>query len=308
MGDLVWQGSSLDEVVDLVPHFLKTKRARNTRISYENDLRRFFSDVLGSDVVTIAAVRMIGPAVLNHYIDHLQGSGFSAATIRRRISAISSFFRWCAAIPIIERNPVVPELVQQPKASRRRHVLAITESEARRLLQAASEGEVTGVRDYAMIRLMLYTWLRRSEVAAMNIEDIQVSGAHHIIRLPHTKKGDDDLVKAPGHVVSAIERMKQHYGWTSGPVWRSLSNNSAGRRLSHQAIYEIVNRNAVRAGLSEKIGAHTMRHTGITLAVKAKAPIHKVKEQARHETLDTTMSYVHQDDFLEDNASDYLHI
>ena len=174
------------------------------------------------------------------------------------------------------------------------------------MLELARMHPKTGIRDEALIRVLLFCWLRRSEAAQMNFEHIQKINKHHILLLPKTKKGTEEIVKIPSHCITSIENLARLYGEKKGPVWRSFSNNTKGKRLSEQSIYNIVARLAKQIGLQQHIGAHTLRHTGITLAVEGGAPLEKVRKQARHQDIQTTLLYVHQQDFLEDNAADYV--
>jgi integrase len=109
--------------------------------------------------------------------------------------------------------------------------------------------------------------------------------------------------------VDAIDHAKAHYGVYSGALWRSLSrNDSRGNRLSPDGIYGVVKRTAERAGLDATVGAHTLRHTGCTLAIEAGASPQQVQTHARHKRLETTMGYIHQRDKLRDSAADFINI
>lgn len=141
----------------------------------------------------------------------------------------------------------------------------------------------------------------------MDVEHIRPLGHYWVLDLPHTKSGTDQYVKIPAHVVEQIDEMKLAYGIVDGPLWRSVSNNSRGNRLSERSIYGIVDKAARRAGLPAEIGAHSLRHTGCTLAIEAGASIQQVQVHARHKNIETTMMYVHQRDRLRDSAADYIH-
>ena len=140
----------------------------------------------------------------------------------------------------------------------------------------------------------------------MDYEHIRTIGRHTVLDLPSTKGGANQYVKLPESVRNQISNMKMHYGHDAGPIWRSLSNNSKGRRLSGTSIYNIVHRTAKRAGIDGTVGAHTLRHTGCTLAIEAGASVQQVQTHARHKNLETTMMYVHQRDRLADSAADFI--
>ena len=140
----------------------------------------------------------------------------------------------------------------------------------------------------------------------MDFDHLRMVDRYWVLDLPYTKGGTDQFIKVPNHVAEAIQAHKSHYGYQSGPVWRSLSNNSLGMRLSTTSIYTIVQSTAERAGISARVGAHTLRHTGCTLAIESGASLQQVQAHARHKNLETTMIYVHQRDRLSDSAADYI--
>ena len=142
----------------------------------------------------------------------------------------------------------------------------------------------------------------------MDFEHLRKVDRYWVLDLPFTKGGTDQYIKVPEHVAEAILAHKKHYAYTSGPVWRSLSRNSYGKRLSTTSIYTIVRKTAERAGITARVGAHTLRHTGCTLATESGASLQQVQAHARHKNLETTMIYVHQRDKLSDSAADYIDV
>lgn len=143
----------------------------------------------------------------------------------------------------------------------------------------------------------------------MNVEHLKTIGPYTVLNLPMAKGGANQSVKIPDHVAVVVRDMIDHYGITSGPIWRSLSRNaSAGKRLSGTSIYSIVNKHARRAGILDVVGAHTLRHTGCTLAIEGGASIQQVQTHARHKSIATTMLYVHQRDRLANSAADFIRL
>jgi len=243
---------------------------------------------------------------VNQYIASLEAAGSKASTIRRRVAAIRGFFDWLEALGAIEKNPAHRQLIRKIKSVRNkdRVLVVLTSEQANQLLTTAKN---QSVRDHAMMATMLHCVLRRSEVADMNVDHIRLVGKYWVLDLPSTKGGADQYVKIPDHVVSVIEEHKEHYGIASGPLWRSHARRNPGGRLTPTSIYRIVRNTAVAAGLPE-IGAHTLRHTGCTLAIDNGASLQQVQTHARHKQIETTMVYVHQRDRLRDSAADFIQL
>jgi len=273
-----------------------------TRRAYESDLRHFF----GKDDVSLKEAQTVSFVAINKYIAALETDGAKAATIRRRVAAIRGFYDWLHALGVMENNPAHRQLIRKIKSVRTkdRALIVLTSSQANKLLEAAA---AESVRNHAMMLTMLHCVLRRSEVASMDVDHIRPLGKYWILDLPYTKGGADQYVKIPAHVVEAIENHKETYGIASGPLWRSISTRNLGGRLTPTSIYRIVRATAFAANLPE-IGAHTLRHTGCTLAIEAGASIQQVQSHARHKQIETTMVYVHQRDRLRDSAADYINL
>lgn len=291
---------------DLVALYLLRYEAENTRRSYANDLAQFF----GSATVSLNMARKVTFVDVNEHLEALAAEGAKPATIQRRVAALSGFFSWLLALGVLEHNPADTRLVRRTKGVRRRDraVTVLTREESRRILEALDPEHESYVRDHTLLQVLLHCVLRRSEARSMDFTHIRPIGPHWVLDLPYTKGGADQYVKVPEHLVHALEVHREHYGYSEGAVWRSLSNNSRNRRLSTTSIYNIVHRAALRAGITANVGAHTLRHTGCTLAIEAGASIQQVQAHARHKNLETTMIYVHQRDRLKDSAADYINL
>ena len=140
----------------------------------------------------------------------------------------------------------------------------------------------------------------------MNVEDIGHVDGHTILTLKRAKGGANQIVKVPGRVASALDSFVRDNGYQSGPIWRSVSNRNLGARISGSAIYKIVRGLSERAGIQNRVGAHTLRHTGCTLAIEGGASLQQVQSHARHKSIETTMRYVHQRDRLANSAADFI--
>ncbi len=297
-------GDRLPGRVDLLQTYLHRFERDRTRRGYENDLVSFF----GTHDITLELARGVSFLDVNKHLSDLEADGYKPSTIKRRIAALRGFFEWLSALELIERNPTERQLLRRVRGAsgRDRKVVVLSGDQARRLVDVVDDFGESAVRDRALLMTLLYCVLRRSEAAAMDVDHVRPLGRYWIIDLPDTKGGADQYVKIPEHVVAEIQRMREHYGITDGPLWRSLSNNSYMKRLSDRSIYSIVERAAAAAGLHEDIGAHTLRHTGCTLAIERGASVHQVQSHARHKKIETTMVYVHQRDRLRDSAADYI--
>ena len=297
-------GPSATEHTDLIPVFLLRYDRENTKRSYARDIASFF----GTDSVTLALARQVTFAHVNAHLAELEASGRAPATIKRRVASLRGFFAWLVSLGLLALNPADRHLVRRISAQKIGDgiLTVLTAKQARELVESVDRRSESWFRDQTLMLTLLHCVLRRSEAAAMEFEHIRPSGPYWVLDLPRTKGGTGQTVKVPPHVAEQIAEMKMVYGHGSGPIWRSLSNNSRGNRLSGSAIYQIVRKHARRAGISGVVGAHTLRHTGCTLAIESGATVQQVQTHARHKNIETTMIYVHQRDKLADSAADYI--
>ncbi len=292
--------------VNLLAAFLHRFDRPQTRRAYQNDLVRFF----GTDSIDLELARSATFLHVNQHIAEMEAAKRKPATIRRRVSAVRGFYDWLEALELIDRNPANKQLIRKVRRSspQDRSIVVLTSEQAARLVAAAEAGRKSGIRDRALILTLLHCVLRRSEAAAMDFEHVKPLGRFWALDIPDAKGGSDQFVKIPDHIVEEIDGVRDEYGYRNGPIWRSLSNNSLGSRLTAQSIYRIVRSCAATADLEVEIGAHTLRHTGCTLAIEAGASLQQVKDHARHKKIETTMMYIHQRDRLRDSAADYIKI
>ena len=288
---------------DLVPLFLLRYDRDNTRRAYRTDIESFF----GCPVVTLEMAASVTFPDVNEAIKQMDAEGKSPATQRRFLASLRAFFSWLTALGFIDLNPADRHLVRRIPKSSDALVTVLTRDQAARLVGAVDMERQTGPRDRALVMTMLHCVLRRSEVSAMNVEDLGRAGHHRVLTVRRAKGGANQTVKVPDHVADTISEYVSSRGYTFGPVWRSYSTNaSAGKRLSGSSVYKIVRRLGERAGIQDRVGAHTLRHTGCTLAIEGGASLQQVQVHARHKSIETTMRYVHQRDRLANSAADFI--
>ena len=292
---------------NLLPIYLLRFDRPQTRRAYENDLKQFFM----SEVISLEMARIMTFVDVNGHIAQMEAAGARPSTLQRRVAAIRGFYEWLAALNLVQNNPANRQVVRRIRrvSSKDRPITVLTADQARRLIAASAYADEAAMRDRTMLTVMLHCVLRRSEVSAMDVAHVRQIGGYWVVQLPATKGGSEQYVKMPNHVKQLVDDMMAEYGISSGPLWRSMSKNSSnGRRLSPGGVYRVVKRTAERAMLSEEIGAHTLRHTGCTLAIESGASLQQVQTHARHKNIETTMIYVHQRDKLRDSAADKIKI
>jgi integrase/recombinase XerD len=222
----------------------------------------------------------------------------SSATVRRKLSALSSLFDYLCEKNAVTHNPV--KGVKRPnEGSYEGKTPALSDAQARNLLAAPDVETLKGKRDKAMLAVLLFHAMRREEVAKLNVKDVQmrqgvlhfkVKGKRDKIRYipvnPEALRLMDDYLESAGHSLDK-----------NGPLFRPLKNNTTGtlkKHLHSDSLYQIVVAYAEAVGLKKYVEGrwvHLARATAITNALEHGADIAKVQEWAGHANIATTRLY-----------------
>ena len=183
---------------------------------------------------------------------------------------------------------------------------ALTPSEARQLLASVDRTTPGGLRDYAILNLMIRTGLRDVEVVRADVGDIRASGGATILDVQGKgRPGKDSFVVLTHEVEKPIRAYLATRGKTrpSDPLFASIAHRNAGGRLTTRSISRIAKEALQRIGFDdERHTAHSLRHTAITLALLGGASERDAQQMARHASITTTMIYSHNIDRVRNAA------
>ena len=149
-----------------------------------------------------------------------------------------------------------------------------------------------GLRDRALLLLLLTNALRISEVLGLDVEALREEGGYRVAAI--VGKGDKPaLIPLAPVTWQAIHDWLLAADISGGPVFRSMKKNGSrgGGRMSARGAAYRVQWLAKKAGIDKKISPHSFRHTAITLALEAGQPLHLVQDLARHADPRTTRRY-----------------
>ena len=243
------------------------------------------------------------------YKKHLTDN-YSASTVNAYITAVKGLYLFLEAEGIC---PNITANVKGVKNSKGFKKDELTVEQAKDLLD--SNGDTTeDKRNTAIITLMLHTGLRTISVARANIEDIRQTAGKTL--LYHQGKGrdtKDEFVVLTADVVDALVEYLNLRGKCnpSEPLFTATSNRNSNGRLTTRSISRIVKNALINAGINnDRITAHSLRHTAITLAINGGADLPQVQQMAGHSNINTTMIYWHNINRLknapEDNIANLL--
>jgi integrase/recombinase XerC len=217
------------------------------------------------------------------------------SSIARKLASLRSFMKYLAGQGVIPTNPA--KNVASPKQEK---ILPdyLTADVVAELLEAPRTGRKFGARDQAILELFYATGIRVSELAGLDMDDLDLEGGY--VRV--LGKGRKERIVPFGH--KAAEAIRAYLGARhelcasdrgSGetPVGDAVFLNFRGRRLTTRGLARIVDRQVVRLAQRLRVHPHTLRHTFATHMLNAGADLRAIQELLGHESLSTTQKYTH---------------
>jgi len=231
------------------------------------------------------------------YKQHLMDT-YEASTVSAYMTPVRVLYQW-AASEGLTRDITIG--IRGPRASRGYRKDPLSVEQSRQLLQIG-EDDPEALRDRALISLLIHTGIRTIEAIRADVGDICSIAGHMVLRVWGKGRAEkDEFVILASDVLQAIEAYLKSRGNVSpqDPLFTSESNRNRGGRLTTRSTSRIIKQALGDAGIcSERITAHSLRHTAITLALMAGATVQEAQAMARHANINTTMIYAHNLDRL----------
>lgn len=292
----------VDVTADLLPKFQAYADVKPASLkTYVKNLKPMFIYFHNHDIVRPIRADLLA------YREDLKRD-HKATTVQNYICAVRIFFTW------LELEGLYPNIAAHLKGatvSREHKKDYFSAEQVKAIFAGIDRGNIKGKRDYAMIVLMTTCGLRDIEVSRANVEDLRtVAGAPVLFVQGKGREDKNEYVKLPAGVETAVraylsirrksgERVKGN-----SPLFASLSGNSRGHRLTTRSISRVAKTRMQDAGYdSDRLTAHSLRHTAVTLALLAGEDLAEVQKFARHSNISTTMIYNHAIDAAKNTCS-----
>lgn len=262
--------------------------APKTAATYAKAIGRFLSWLRESDIT--APDR---PAVLA-FRESLRARGRAAATVSAYMTAVRRFFRWTAL------EGLYPDVAQDVKAGRpdEGHKKdALTREHVRRVLALPDRTTLAGLRDYAILSLMLSTGLRCCSVCRADVADLGTLGDEPVLHYQGKGRAEKN---GAAKLAPAVDAAIRDYLAARGklpqdaPLFGSLAHAAAGGRMATGSLSRLVREYLEKAGVKTgRVTAHSLRHTAATAALLAGSSLLEVQQMLDHRSITTTERYLH---------------
>ncbi len=272
-------------VVDFLDMMASEKgTSANTIEAYENDLNQFVA-FLRKDF------KQTTQKDIENFIKHLSDE-YASSSIRRKVAALSDFFKFLVSEKEIEKNPVA--YVSLPK---KKSLLPnfLTREEVDSMIKTAeSSSDINHIRTATMLKLMYACGLRVSELVSLPLNCINSDKKQILVK---GKGAKERLIPIAEEAVKSFEYWKLHREKTFKGKDRGFlfpSNLALEGHITRNGFFKNIKKLAVLCGIDEtKTSPHTLRHSFATHLLNKKVDLRSVQSILGHEDISTTEIYTH---------------
>ena len=227
------------------------------------------------------------------YRDYLK-SDHKPATVQGYMAAVKLFFKWT------EQEGLYPDVAKRVKGAKldREHKRDyLTAKQVTKLLDSIDRTTIKGLRDYAVLAVMVTTGLRETSIVNADIGDIRTVGDN--VALIYKGKGHEEkaiYVKLSEPVEDAVRAYLKARGETdpAAPLFGSIANRNSGGRLTTRSVSRIAKTRLIDVDLeSDRLTGHSLRHTAATLNLLNGGTVEETQQLLDHANINTTLIYSH---------------
>jgi site-specific recombinase XerD len=271
--------------------FAANIRNVHTRRAYGRAVAEFLAWCDDNQVRSIEAVQPLHVAA---WVE-MQTQEYAAPTVKLRLAALRHLFDWLVTGQIIPTNPAGS--VRGPS-----HVVKVGKTpvlepeEARALIDSIDVTTHAGLRDRALIALMVYSFARIGAALGMKVEDVFTQNRRQWVRL-REKGGKPHAMPCHHNLETYLTSYIEGAGLAEdlkGPLFRTIGRGTGlltRTPLPQRNAHAMIRRRAATAGIATKLGNHSFRATGITAYLKNGGTLEKAAQMANHASTRTTQLY-----------------
>ena len=292
------KNNSLNKILTHYLSHLEFERrlSKNTVQSYNSDLSKYINflyykqDIVKPEKISFNHIQSFISCLAND----LKASSYIAgnSTVNRYISSIKGFHRYLFQNDITRMNEA--ELLKQSKNNKKIPITLLVE-EINSIIKSVDMKNKFALRDQSILTLLYSSGLRVSELIELKIINLLLD--QNFIRV--IGKGGKERFIPIGD--QPINKLSLYFNVLRPKLLKSSKNNGYvfltknGNKLSRMTIWNIVNINRIRAGISKKISPHVLRHSFATHLLEGGANLRAVQEMLGHSSITTTQIYTNID-------------
>lgn len=268
--------------------------------TYSKNIKRFFVYLVENGITQPQREDIVA------YRDYLKVD-HKPTTVQGYLAAVKLFFQWT------EQERLYPNVAQRVKGAKldNEHKKDyLTTKQVNKLLGAVDRDSLKGLRDYAILSVMVTTGLREISIVNANIGDIRTAG--DATALFYKGKGHEEkatYVKLAEPVEEAVRAYLKARGETDpeAPLFSSIANRNNGERMTTRSVSRIAKTRLIDVGLeSDRLTAHSFRHTAATLNLLNGGTVEETQQLLDHANINTTLIYSHALERAKNNSEERI--
>ena len=255
----------------------------NTQLSYQRDLKKFkaFCDGKG-----ISSVKELTAKDLKAYVDVMGEEQFKPATVSRNIASIKAWIHYMMDEDVIKED--ITRTLKVPKIEKKIPEI-MTMNEVVTLLEQPVGNNPKEIRDKAMLELLYATGIRVTELISLKMEDLNMQMNYIICNDGNKERMIPFGAKARMALMRYLEEVRDEM--LADAKSHVLFVNCSGQAMSRQGFWKLIKYYAKKAGITEDITPHTLRHSFAAHLVENGADLRSVQEMLGHSDISTTQIY-----------------
>ena len=230
---------------------------------------------------------------IQRYKDYITSKDLSTSSISAYLTAVRRLYDHLEESGKVTSNPA--KKVKGGSRPKKHSTKSITRQDVQKLFESIDITSPLGIRDYAILNLMVRCGLSEIEIVRANVGDIKTKGSQKIIYVQGKNKDKkDEYVILPVAVVEELDKYLAQRGGLdeSDPLFWGIGNRAIRDRISTRAIRARVSHYFEILGLKRKgITPYSLRHTAAMLAIESGATVSEVMQMLRVKTVSTALVY-----------------
>lgn len=248
--------------------------------------------------------RAVSEAEIIEYRDHLvHHRQLSNRSVRNKMAAISSCFRFLQSKGLIKRNPA--DGIGRPKVDESvGETPVMTNDQVRAFLRQPDTRTLKGARDSAILYFLFYTGSRIGAPGTIKVKDFYEDKGFYVLKW-RKKGGKNQVVPVHPQLQDALRQYMSkatHKNDPEAPLFAPVKNGKKNTGLSNKTFWEIWTKYRLQAGLPEQFTPHSARATFATVADENGVPIQDIQTALGHSNISTTQPYIHSRKNHKDSA------
>ncbi len=275
----------MKEYLDMYIDYLKNvkKASNNTVLSYKRDIEKmikYFNEQ------GITELKKINTTNMNSYILYLEKNNQATSTISRYVASVKAFYMFLRDEGHITN---VPTKDMKPPKIEKKLPEVLSVEEMLKLLEQPNTDTVKGIRDKAMLELLYATGIRVSELISLKVSDVNLEMSY--IQCEQSKKSRIVPFNDEARRAISLYLKKARPVFVKDELNLNLFTNCSGEPMSRQGFWKLIKNYGEKAGITEPITPHMLRHTFAAHLVANGADLHSVQEMMGHSDVSTTQIY-----------------